>query len=287
MDLKLNLTIAITVLLILFPNFTSADTVILKTGEAIETRKAWEQGDKIFFNLHGRILSVDKKNVQQIKRAKLDRNDPSLNPNKKKTDLSKRDDETRRKNALRNEQRQKPSSRRSSNVSNEVLKPINFSGFRDLRWGQKSSSVEGLQKIDTQPDLDGIIEYFRPDDVLKIAEAELKSIVYSFWNEKLYTVTIWTEGRHNYLALREEVFRQFGKGRKSDKHHERYIWSEKKTDRMLEYIESGEFGLLWLRSKVLDRQLKLSELSGPITYLKSIKSKSYQKPYVSDTGQSR
>ena len=281
MDLKLNLTIVITVLMVLSPNFTSADTVILKTGEAVETRKAWEQGAKIFFDLHGLVLSVDKKNVQQIKRAKLDRNDSSLNPNKKKAVLSKRDNETRRKNVLSNGSIQKPSSPRSPNVYNEVLKPINFNGFRDLRWGQKASSVEGLQKIDTQPDMDGIIEHFRPDDVLKTGEAELKSIVYSFWYEKLYTVTIWTEGRHNYFALREEVFRQFGKGRKSDKHHERYIWSEEKTDRMLEYIESGEFGLLWLRSKVLDRQLKLSELSGPTTYLKSIKSKSHKKPHAS------
>ncbi|MGD8961359.1 MAG: hypothetical protein PVH43_02520 [Desulfobacterales bacterium] len=287
MDLKLNLTIAITVLLVLSPNFTSADTVILKTGEAIEARKAWEQGDKIFFDLHGMVLSVDKKNVQQIKRAKLDRNDSSLNPNKKKAVLSKRDNEIRRKNVLRNGNIQKPSVPRSSNVYNEVLKPINSNGFRDLRWGQKASSVEGLQKIDTQPDLDGMIQYYRPDDVLKIAKVELKSIVYLFWYEKLYTVTIWTEGRQNYIALREEVFRQFGKGRKSDKHHERYIWSEKKTDRMLEYIESGEFGLLWLRSKVLDRQLKLSELSGPISYLKSIKSKSYKKPYASETGRSK
>jgi hypothetical protein len=286
-DLKLNLTIAITVLLVLSPNFTSADTVILKTGEAIEARKAWEQGDKIFFDLHGMVLSVDKKNVQQIKRAKLDRNDSSLNPNKKKAVLSKRDNEIRRKNVLRNGNIQKPSVPRSSNVYNEVLKPINSNGFRDLRWGQKASSVEGLQKIDTQPDLDGMIQYYRPDDVLKIAKVELKSIVYLFWYEKLYTVTIWTEGRQNYIALREEVFRQFGKGRKSDKHHERYIWSEKKTDRMLEYIESGEFGLLWLRSKVLDRQLKLSELSGPISYLKSIKSKSYKKPYASETGRSK
>jgi hypothetical protein len=56
---------------------------------------------------------------------------------------------------------------------------------------------------------------------------------------------------------------------------------------MLEYIKSGEFGLLWIRSKVLDRQLKLSELSGPITYLKHIKSKDYKESDASETGQSR
>ena len=287
MDLKFNLTIAITVFLVLSPNFTSADTVILKTGEAIEIEKCWEQGDKIFFNLHGLVLSVEKKNVQQIKRAKVDQNDSSQNSNKKKAILSKKHNEAKRKNVLRNGKIQKPLSSRSPSAYNEALKPLHFNGFRDLRWGQKAPSVEGLQKIDTQPDMDGIIEYFRPDDVLKIAEADLISIVYSFWYEKLYTVTIWAEGRDNYFALREEVFRQFGKGQKSDDHHERYIWSEEKTDRMLEYIEDGEFGLLWLRSKVLDRQRKLSELSGPITYLKSIKSKSFKKPYAPETGHSK
>jgi hypothetical protein len=49
-DLKVNLTITTILLLVFFPIFTSADTVILKTGEAIETNKAWEQDDKIFFN---------------------------------------------------------------------------------------------------------------------------------------------------------------------------------------------------------------------------------------------
>ena len=78
-----------------------------------------------------------------------------------------------------------------------------------------------------------------------------------------------------------------GKGRKSDKHCEKYIWSEGQTDRLLEYIKSGQFGLLWLRSKILDRQLNLSELSGPITYLKHIKSKDYKEPNASETGQLR
>jgi hypothetical protein len=286
-NLKLILIIAITVSLVLSPFFTSADTIILKTGEAIETRKAWEQGNKIFFDVHGLVLSVDKKSVQHIERATRDRNDASLNPKKKTVIISKSDNETRGKNNLRSENIQKPSRPRSSNLHNEVLTSIHFNGFRDLRWGLKASSVKGLQKIDSQADLDGITEYIRPDDVLKIAKAELKSIVYSFWHEKLYTVTIWTEGRHNYVALREEVFRQFGKGHRSDKHPERYIWSEKKTDRMLEYIEGGEFGLLWLRSKVIDRQLKLSELSGPITYLKSIKSKGYKKSYALETDRSK
>jgi hypothetical protein len=286
-DLKVNLTITIILLLVFFPIFASADTVILKTGEAIETKKAWEQGDKIFFNLHGQVLSVHKKDVQQIKRTKLDRNDSSLNPKKKKAALTTKNNETKRKDEFLNENKQKTLSPRSPNVYNKVEKSINLNGFRDLHWGEKISSVEGLEKIDTDTGLDGGIEYFRPDDELKIGKAELKSIVYSFWHDKLYTVTIWTQGHFNFIALRKEVFKQFGKGRKSDKHRERYIWSEGQTDRMLEYIKSGEFGLLWIRSKVLDRQLKLSELSGPITYLKHIKSKDYKESDASETGQSR
>jgi hypothetical protein len=286
-DLKVNLTTIIILLLVFFPIFVFADTVILKTGEAIETKKAWEQDDKIFFNLHGQVFIVHKKDVRQIKKTKRDRNDSSLNPKKKKAVLTTKNNEARRKDLYRNENKQKTLSPRSSNVNNKAVKPIDLNGFRDLRWGEKISSVEGLEKIDTEPGLDGVIEYFRPDDVLKLCKAELKSIVYSFWHDKLYTVTIWTQGHFNYFALRKEVFKQFGKGRKSDKHRERYIWSEGQADRMLEYIESGEFGLLWIRSKELDRQLKLSKLSGPITYLKHIKSKDYKKPNALETGQSK
>lgn len=287
MDLIVNLTIRIMLLLVFFPIFASADTIILKTGEAIETKKAWEQGDKIFFNLHGQALSVLKKDVQQIKRTKLDQKDSSQNPRKKKTVLTTKKYETRSKDVFRNEKQQKTLSPRSSIEYKKVEKRINLNGFSGLRWGEKVSSVEGLEKIDKEPSLDGVIECFRPDDVLILGKAELKSIVYSFWNDKLYTVTIWTQGHFNYFALRKEIFKQFGEGSKSDKHRERYIWSEGQTDGMLEYIENGEYGLLWIRSKELDRQLKLSELSGPLTYLKHIKSKDYKKPNALETGQSK
>ena len=276
MNLRLNFTIAIIALLFFFPIPTSADTVILKTGETIETSEVWEQGDKIFFYLFGQVLSIHQKDVQQIKRTKLDRNKSSQKPKKKETFLSLKNNESSRKDQTLNEDKQKSLRTGSPIAYNKVTKSINLNGFLHFRWEDNISSFEGLEKINTEADLDGIMEYFRPKDVLRLGKAKLKSIVYSFWHDKLYAVTIWTQSHFNYFALREEVFNQFGKGRKSDKHHERYIWSEGQTDRMLEYIKSGEYGLLWLRSKKMYRRFKLSELSGPIAYLRHIKSKDYK-----------
>jgi len=93
------------------------------------------------------------------------------------------------------------------------------------------------------------------------------------WRDRLYMLTIGTEGRSNFLALRGEVFRQFGRGLRTDPALERYIWTEGPNDIMLQYSKDGQQGLLWLRSSELDRQYKLSQIKSPASLLKWMKSR--------------
>ena len=150
-------------------------------------------------------------------------------------------------------------------------------GFRDLPWGSELSDIAGMAETETDTGLAGVVGYIRPNDVLRIGEAELTSIIYSFWHDQLYTVTIWTQNYSNYEALRSAAFELFGDGSRRNESIERYIWSDKLTDRMLEYVKEGEHGMLWMRSRELDRKLKLSKYDASISYIKWLRSRELER----------
>jgi len=146
-------------------------------------------------------------------------------------------------------------------------------GFGGLRWGARVTNISGLEKIQNESGLNDVVEYVRPDDTLKLGEINLKSVVYAFWRDELYTVTVWTQGLSNYKALRRKVVDQFGNGTRLDSASERYLWSDGPSDIMLKYDEDGQYGMLWMRCKELDRKFKLSKLNGHTSYLKWMKSR--------------
>ena len=149
-------------------------------------------------------------------------------------------------------------------------------GFRDLPWGSKLSEA-GMVKAESDTGLAGVVEFVRPHDLLRIGEAELTNIIYSFWHDQLYTVTIWTQNYSNYEALRSAAFERFGEGSRRNESIERYIWSDRLTDRMLEYVKDGKYGMLWMRSRGLDRNLKLSKYDASISYIKWLRSRELER----------
>jgi hypothetical protein len=146
-------------------------------------------------------------------------------------------------------------------------------GLGDLKWGVRVADVADLEIKQTDSGLKEVLEYVRPQDALKLGDAKLTSVVYAFWRDQLYTVTIWTRGRANYHALRNAAFEQFGNGIRIDRSGESYLWSDGPSDVMLEYSREDQHGMLWMRSKELDRKFKLSQLSGHTSYIRLIKSR--------------
>ena len=228
-------------LLFISPLFSYADTIFLKDGTSLETKRTWEKDDKIMFFKEDLVTSIKKSDIERIEKANSDHSASSRIKKNKDADFEQPD------------------------------------GFRDLHWGSKLSDIIGMVKIETDTGMAGVEQYFRADDVLQIGEAKIDKIIYSFWHEKLYSVTIWTQSYSNYKALRNVVFKQFGKGSRRDESLERYIWLDRLTDRMLEYVKGGEHGMLWMRSRNLDRRLKLSKYDASISYIKWLKSRDLEK----------
>ena len=130
--------------------------------------------------------------------------------------------------------------------------------------------------METQTGLDNVREYIRPSDAMKLGQARLSSVVYAFWRERLYTISIWTQGFSNYTALRNELCKKYGDKMLTRKSREAYYWSVGPTDMMLEYLDEGQFGLFWMRSRELDEKLKGASFNHELTYLKWMRSGDYK-----------
>jgi hypothetical protein len=85
----------------------------------------------------------------------------------------------------------------------------------------------------------------------------LDGLVFGFWQNRLYSIMMWVEGRPAYNGLERVVLDRYGDGRKSKTHQARYVWvDDRTTDRMLEFDEQRNVGIFWMRSRDLDSHIK-------------------------------
>ena len=266
---------AIVFSLALFSLSVQADVVVLKTGKKIEVDKVWQENGQIWIVFHGMRASIPPGKVERIE------SDSNHDPGK--LDL-KNEEKAKLKEITRSTPQasprlqtkyatQKASPPPPTKIKKDQGRIFPNEKFSDLRWETKISAIKNLEKVQDPEGQEGVAEYLLKKENLKFGKATLSSIHYAFWRDRLYTVTIRTEGGSNYTALRDEVYRLFGEGHRIDHSFERYLWTDAPSDMMLQYSKDDQRGLLWLRSRKIDRQLKLSEISGHASYLEWMKSR--------------
>ena len=266
--------IALTMVLFSFQAGASTEILVFKDGKTLEVENIQEQDDKIFFLFHGIKSSVAKVDVERIELLNSTPSQMVSTPREKQ--IITRQTPPAPKKTMR-PLRKYPTKKRPDPPDKAKPKTNVFrlDGFRELPWGELVANVDDLKILVPENSMDGVEEYVRSNEVLKIGPATVESIIYGFWQDRLYTVTTWTKGRSNYLGLQQAVFNEFGSGYKTSKAAEKYVWSDTKADRMLEYTKSSKHGMFWMRSRKLDRQYHLVQLKGPASYLKRIKRDSY------------
>ncbi len=252
-------------LLILKPVTTTAEEIIMTTGETFSSQKVWEEDGKIRFSMHGLVVSVEKSEVAQIIR-----NQESLQPARKPT-------QPRNQAPVAPVPPQNPEPTIHTNPAthppanpprpvkplrrekqDQVLKSSAVSGIglEGISWHLQPSDLPDLKKIKTDPMYGGIDQYYRENETMKLGPAVLDGKVYGFWRNRLYMVTMWVEGPPAYKRLRKAVFERYGRGRQNSDRLERYIWTDPATDRMLEFDGQLNTGLFWMRSRTLDDKIK-------------------------------
>ncbi len=258
MNIRAYICTTVFVFFICIPSTILADLIILKNGNELKVEKAWLEDDQVCFIFEELEASIPQKKILQIYTDSV-------------TSFNSAEPDNHVSTAGAN-LRVQPTDQREINLTKKSpqLRP---DGIGDLKWGAHATSIPGLQQNQTDSGLKDVVEYIRPNDGLKIGEAELTSIVYAFWRNHLYTVTIWTQGPSNYEALRQKVFEYFGSGSRPDAAEEKYLWSNSDTDMMLKYPNENHYGFLWMRSKAVDRKFKLSRLGSHTAYLRWMKSR--------------
>ena len=257
-DKNIIATLIITLFFVLPTAF--ADTVVLKNGRELKVEKTWQEGDKIYCIFHG-IKAV----LPQNKISRIESNSDHL----KTIQPQSGEDVTRSRS-----ENIVPMDQNASEVTPTELYPaLRKDGFGDLKWGHNMTGVDGFKKRRTVSDLADVVEYVRPQDLFKIDDAVMESVIYAFWRDQFYTVTVWTKGYPNFKALRDAAIKKFGPGIRNDSTRDRYLWSDTLSDIMLDYIQDSRYGMLWLRSKEIDQQCRSSQLKGHASYLKWMKSR--------------
>jgi hypothetical protein len=122
----------------------------------------------------------------------------------------------------------------------------------------RPSDLPGLSKIKTETVYGGVDQYWQPDGPLLLGDTLLDGLMFGFWKNRLYTITMWVDGKPAYERLKRSVFKRYGRGEKGKKSdQDRYVWvRDKTTDRMLEFDAKRNIGIFWMRSRDLDAHIK-------------------------------
>jgi hypothetical protein len=248
----------------LFTGPAYADTIVLNTGETFVSSQVWEEGDKIRFDMHGLIVNVNKADVERVigeqawQSSSDDATDPYPTMVPPENALPETVD-TQPEPAADALPDDNPVARPSPPQQPQPVasRSVNGTGLQGMNWNAPPESIAGLVKIKTDPVYGGIDQYHRPDESLNIGGARLDGIVYGFWRDRLYSIMFWVDGRPGYQRLAETVRSFYGDGTPSTTGLERYVWQDRDTDRMLEFDTQLNTGIFWMRSRELDRQIKL------------------------------
>lgn len=100
-----------------------------------------------------------------------------------------------------------------------ALKPAP-ADFRGLPWGADLSRQTGLLPVTKPVSLHGT--YFRPDELLRLGQAEIRSVAYYFPKGKLTGVGIVFEGQDNFFLIKDHLIDLYGPGRQMG---DRYGWT--------------------------------------------------------------
>lgn len=284
--------IVLSALVLLAPASALADWVILTSGEKFQTDRTWSEDGRLKFRLNGLVVSVPESDVAKVvtpdtaadTAAPMAAAPSTLLPEVPATTPAPLSRKQRLQSALQLPPPQttqegagtkgaKPTQPTKAPRAREKQKSETLDGghpaapdqpaatpfrgvFRNLAWGMRPTSIPGLLHSQTTPAYGGVDEFYHPDEVLQLGAAPLDGIVYGFWQNRLYTITVWADGRPRFEKLRQWVLDTYGPGQPSKTGAERQVWYGNGSDRLLEFDEALNTGIFWMRSEKLHARIK-------------------------------
>ncbi len=224
-----------------------ADTVILKSGEMFQTRKAWKEDGIVLFYRNGKVVRVGEDDVERLIQKHITKNDTTST----KAPASKKNASPLKGGV------DLPLPGAMGSTPGAVGKTTGGDiGYLDLKWNLSPAEIDGLTAVGTDSAYGGVKQFSKKQRSPRFGRARVEDIVYGFWQGGLYTITVWTGNFLDFRELKAEAIRRFGPAIQNRKDVEKYIWTDRHTDRMLAYDFDTDVGYLWMRSKAVHRKVK-------------------------------
>lgn len=226
-------------LLVMLAGAAVADTVILKSGEMFQTRKAWRENGVVNYYRNGQVVRVDADDVERLIHAPAaaESQAPSAQPPAAASRL--------------------PSVGGSAQEMPPDPPPTGAdAGYLGLKWGLSPSQIDGLVFVETDPAYGGVKQYTRQLQPKRFGRARVDNIFYGFWRERLYIVLVEVSSFLDFMGLKAEAFRRFGPGTPQSDRMETYRWRKEGADRQLAFDHASDSGYLWMRSQSLHRKVE-------------------------------
>lgn len=250
-----------------------ADTqriVVMTSGDRFPSNQVWEEGDKIRFNMQGLVVSVNKEEVAAIiPAAQGSAASPPLQATPPTVGSAAPDGAVladNRPGTVRPgpdpwRSQDERARRGHDDVPAQSADPLqqvalDAIGIDGVAWRLSPEQMDGLQRLDTDPAFGGIDQFWRPDHPMTFDNALLDGLVYGFWNQQLYTIVMWAEGRIGYERLRKALIARFGPGRRTGDAARHDVWVGETTQRMLEFDTTRNMAIFVMRSTALHEQIR-------------------------------
>jgi hypothetical protein len=214
----------------------SADTVILKSGEMFQTRKAWRQDGRVYFYRNGKVVDYPESDVERLLEQAPPPTDSVPGPH-----------------------HPPPASNRPLPALPPSAPPVPMggdTGYLGLKWEQPASQIKGISPAGTDAAYGGVALYAINKKKKRFGRASVDNIFLGFWQGGLYTILVEVSNYLDFTELKIEAFRRFGEGENNGGDQERYRWSSPVTDRLLSYDDKTGTGYLWMRSHVLHEKVR-------------------------------
>jgi hypothetical protein len=122
-------------------------------------------------------------------------------------------------------------------------------GFKDAIFEMSVTSFPDLVEISDSTTSGLGRAYARTGDDLKLGNAELESITYLFYKDKLSSIVIKTKGFANTKAMYDTFVQQYGRGYQSNRYIDEFTWWGKRTSMNIKKSSITSDGTLLMWSK--------------------------------------
>jgi len=92
--------------------------------------------------------------------------------------------------------------------------------FRGIKWGTNINELSDMVCVQKN----GLKYYKKKNDKMKIGDAEIEDIVYSFYKKRFSGVIITFRDLSNFDSLQSTLFQVYGKGQRPNQFMEEYAW---------------------------------------------------------------